>query len=157
MLSALAVENAKPRGEPYLLTDGRGLHLLVTPQGRKLWRLRYRFGDKQNMLSLGLFPDVLLASARTKRDEARDGSRPLSVCFSLGRPVPRVPALVNEGFDPSQQFAKLVLIDQKIDDGSQRAQRENELPHGVKPLQVRPYVEPCSQTLMLPFRRRPVI
>lgn len=70
MLSALAVENARPRDKDYILTDGNGLHLLVTPQGRKLWRLRYRFGGKQNMLSLGAFPDVLLATARSKRDDA---------------------------------------------------------------------------------------
>jgi integrase len=41
------------------------------PHGRKLWRLRCRFGGKQNMLSLGAFPDVSLASARIKRDDAR--------------------------------------------------------------------------------------
>ena len=71
MLSALAVENAKPREQAYLLTDGNGLHLMVTPQGSKLWRLRYRFGRKQNSLSLGSFPEVSLASARAKRDDAR--------------------------------------------------------------------------------------
>jgi integrase len=71
MLSALAVENAKPREKAYLLTDGNGLHLMVTPQGSKLWRLRYRFGKKQNSLSLGSFPEVSLASARAKRDDAR--------------------------------------------------------------------------------------
>ena len=71
MLSALAVENAKPRQKAYLLTDGNGLHLMVTPQGSKLWRLRYRFGKKQNSLSLGSFPEVSLASARAKRDDAR--------------------------------------------------------------------------------------
>jgi integrase len=71
MLSALAVENAKPRQKAYLLTDGNGLHLMVTPEGSKLWRLRYRFGGKQNSLSLGSFPEVSLASARAKRDEAR--------------------------------------------------------------------------------------
>jgi hypothetical protein len=71
MLSALAVENAKPRDKEYVLTDGNGLHLLITPQGSRLWRLRYRFGGKQNMLSLGAFPDVSLVSARSKRDDAR--------------------------------------------------------------------------------------
>ncbi|MGA7788924.1 MAG: integrase arm-type DNA-binding domain-containing protein, partial [Xanthobacteraceae bacterium] len=71
MLSALSVENAKPRDKEYILTDGNGLHLLVMPHGSKLWRLRYRFGGKQNMLSLGAFPDVPLASARSKRDDAR--------------------------------------------------------------------------------------
>jgi integrase len=71
MLSALAVENAKPRAKQYLLTDGNGLHLMVTPQGSKLWRLRYRFGGKQNFMSLGSFPAVSLADARGRRDEAQ--------------------------------------------------------------------------------------
>ncbi len=71
LLSALAVQNAKPRPKLYLLRDGHGLHLLVKPNGHKLWRLRYRFAGKQNMLSLGGYPDVSVAVARTKRDEAR--------------------------------------------------------------------------------------
>jgi integrase len=70
-LSSLAAQNAKPRESFYLLTDGNGLHLLVKPNGSKLWRLRYRFGGKQNMLSLGSFPEISLADARTKRDDAR--------------------------------------------------------------------------------------
>lgn len=53
MLSALLAENAKPRDKAYMLADGNGLHLLVKPHGTKLWRLRYRFGGKQDMLSPG--------------------------------------------------------------------------------------------------------
>ena len=52
VLSSLAVENAKPKEKPYKLSDGNGLHLLVNPNGSKLWRLRYRFANRQNMLSL---------------------------------------------------------------------------------------------------------
>jgi integrase len=70
-LSSLAVQNAKPRENFYVLTDGNGLHLLVNPNGSKLWRLRYRFSGKQNMLSLGSFPEISLADARAKRDDAR--------------------------------------------------------------------------------------
>jgi hypothetical protein len=70
-LSALVVEKAKARATPYLLTDGGGLHLLISSNGSKLWRLRYRFGGKQDMLSLGIYPDVSLAVARDKRDAAR--------------------------------------------------------------------------------------
>ena len=70
-LTVLAVENAKPREKAYLLTDGNGLHLVVTPNGNKLWRLRYRFGGKQNMLSLGTFPTIGLAAARSRRDDAQ--------------------------------------------------------------------------------------
>ena len=63
-LTVVAVENAKPREKPYILTDGNGLRLVVNPNGKKLWRLRYRFAGKQNMLSLGAFPTVGLAAAR---------------------------------------------------------------------------------------------
>jgi hypothetical protein len=60
----LKVEHAKPKAKPYTLADGNGLHLLITANGRKLWRFRYRFGGKANMLSLGSFPEVSFASAR---------------------------------------------------------------------------------------------
>lgn len=70
-LSSLAIQNARPRERFYLLTDGNGLHLLVKPSGSRLWRLRYRFGGKQNMLSLGSFPEISLADARARRDDAR--------------------------------------------------------------------------------------
>ena len=71
MLTSLSVENAKARATPYKLSDGKGLHLFIQPNGSKLWRFRYRFAGKENMLALGSFPEVSLASARTKRDGAR--------------------------------------------------------------------------------------
>ena len=54
-----------------MLSDGDGLHLLVNATGTKLWRLRFRFAGKANMLSLGSFPTVSLLDARKKRDEAK--------------------------------------------------------------------------------------
>lgn len=45
--------------------------LLVHPNGSKYWRLRYRFGGKEKMLALGKYPEVSLADARSRRDEAR--------------------------------------------------------------------------------------
>lgn len=71
-LSSFAIQNAKPKGKPYKLSDGDGLHLLITDKGTKLWRFRYRFGGKQLMLSLGSYPEVSLASARKKRNDARE-------------------------------------------------------------------------------------
>lgn len=71
MLYMATIESAKPRDTPYKLADGNGLHVLINPNGSKLWRLRYRFAGKQLMLSLGAFPDVSLAQARQKRDDAR--------------------------------------------------------------------------------------
>lgn len=69
-LSDPAIKKAKPEAKPYKLTDGKGLFLLVNQAG-KYWRLAYRFGGKQKTLSLGVYPDVPLARAREKRDEAR--------------------------------------------------------------------------------------
>jgi hypothetical protein len=71
MLYSTTIDGAKPKAKPYKLSDGNGLHLLVNPNGSKLWRLRYRFAGKQLMLSLGAYPEVSLATARQKRDDAR--------------------------------------------------------------------------------------
>ena len=39
---------AKPLSKPYKLADGGGLYLEVTPAGSKYWRLKYRYGGKDN-------------------------------------------------------------------------------------------------------------
>ena len=74
-LTAMAVQNAKPRENSYALTDGNSLHLLVKPNGSKLWRFRYRFAGKPNMLGLGSFPEISLADARTQRDARPETAR----------------------------------------------------------------------------------
>lgn len=71
MLSDTKIRSAKPGEKPYKLTDEKGMHLLVMPNGSKLWRLAYRFGGKQKLISLGAYPEVSLATARERRDEAR--------------------------------------------------------------------------------------
>lgn len=73
-LTPSAVANAKPRTKPYKLVDGRGLFLLVTPNGSKGWRWKYRrpATGKENLLSLGTFPEVTLSSARKKLAKARE-------------------------------------------------------------------------------------
>ncbi|KAF0137014.1 MAG: integrase family protein [Xanthobacteraceae bacterium] len=38
----LAIRNAKPTRRPFKITDGKGLHLLVNPNGSRLWRMAYR-------------------------------------------------------------------------------------------------------------------
>jgi len=53
------------------LADEKGLYLLVTATGSKLWRLKYRIDGKEKKLSLGSYPEVGLKEARAKRDEAR--------------------------------------------------------------------------------------
>jgi len=70
-LTELAIKNAKPKGKPYRLPDSGGLALEITPAGGKLWRLRYYFNGKQQVLSLGKYPAVSLSDARKLRDEAQ--------------------------------------------------------------------------------------
>src|SRR6266699_7307940 len=71
MLTQYTLLNAKRREKPYKLSDGNGLHLLVQTSGSRLWLFRYRFAGKEKMLSFGVFPDVPIAAAREKRDNAR--------------------------------------------------------------------------------------
>jgi hypothetical protein len=65
------IRAAKPKKKPYKLRDGRGLHLLVTPGGARLWRLRFRHSRPESMVSLGAYPEVSLKLARVRREDAR--------------------------------------------------------------------------------------
>jgi hypothetical protein len=57
-LTELEVKYAARRDKPYKLPDGGGLHVLVQPNGSKLWRMKYRFAGKEKLLSFGKYPDV---------------------------------------------------------------------------------------------------
>ena len=65
------VKNAKANSTPKKRSDGGGLHLLVTTQGSKLWRLSYRHENKQKSLALGAYPTITLSEARVKREAAK--------------------------------------------------------------------------------------
>jgi integrase len=71
MLSNASIKAARPRDKAYRLYDELGLHLLVTPRGGRWWRIKFRFDGKDQMLSLGCYPDVSLEQARDRRDEMR--------------------------------------------------------------------------------------
>lgn len=62
---------ARPKDDRYRLPDARGLSLLVLPGGARIWRHRYRLGGAGREDTLGAYPDVSLAEARTMRDSAR--------------------------------------------------------------------------------------
>jgi integrase len=80
-LTDTAIRNAKPKDKQYKLSDEKGLYLLVKKAG-KYFRLDYRFAGKRKTLAFGVYPELTLAEARKKRDEAR--------------------GLLNKGVDPSQ-------------------------------------------------------
>ena len=85
MLTVREVEGArvKAAGQVRKLKDQGGLYLHVTETGSRLWRYQYRIAGKQKLLALGKYPDVSLASAREKHQQARK--------------------LVADGIDPSAQ------------------------------------------------------
>ena len=79
-LSDALVRNAKPRERRYKIFDETGLFLIVTPEGGKWWRCRYRWQGKEQTLSLGTYPKVTLRQARLAREaiqkQLRDGVNP---------------------------------------------------------------------------------
>jgi integrase len=67
MLTDIQARKAKPRDKPY----EKGLYLYITPHGAKCWRFNYRLGGKQQTVSFGVYPDISLADARERLNEAR--------------------------------------------------------------------------------------
>jgi hypothetical protein len=82
-LTDVRIRAAKPQQKPFKLRDGRGLVLLIKPNGSRLWRLRYEFDGVEKGISLGAYPEVSLKMARERRDKARK--------------------LIANGIDPSSQ------------------------------------------------------
>lgn len=70
-LTESSVKKAKPTEKQFKLSDGGGLYLLVHSNGSKYWRFDFRFDGKQKSSSLGVWPEVTLAAARSKRNEAK--------------------------------------------------------------------------------------
>ncbi|MGF7191986.1 integrase [Robbsia andropogonis] len=72
MLTDVQCRTAKPKDRPYKLTDGKGLHLEVKPNGTKAWRYRFEFAGKESVFAIGDYPAISLSDARVARQAARD-------------------------------------------------------------------------------------
>jgi hypothetical protein len=70
-LTDTEIRRSKPGDKPFKLSDGGGLHLMVTPSGGRLWRWKYRFEGAEKLMALGRYPEIPLAEARERRDAAR--------------------------------------------------------------------------------------
>lgn len=70
-LTDTAIRNATAGTKDRKLADDKGLYLLVTAGGSKLWRFKFRIDGKEKKLALGAYPDVSLKDARAARDLAR--------------------------------------------------------------------------------------
>ena len=80
MLTDAQVRKIKPAEKKAKYSDEKGMYLEVTPSGGIHWRMKFRFQGKENIFSIGAYPDTTLAQARRIRDEARlnlkDGINP---------------------------------------------------------------------------------
>lgn len=74
-LNTTAIRNAKAKAKPYRLSAGRGLVLLVHPNGSKYWQYRYRRRGKEHLISIGVWGTtrdfVSLDEAFAAREEIR--------------------------------------------------------------------------------------
>ena len=77
------IQNAKPNSKQFKLFDGKGLFLLIHPNGSKYFRWDYAYEGKRKTLALGVYPETTLKQAREERLEAqkllREGNDPLEV------------------------------------------------------------------------------
>jgi len=72
MLTNALIKNAKPKEKGVVhLKDGRGLYMEITPACSRRWRFRYWIDGRENRISLGLYPEISLAEARKRCEEAR--------------------------------------------------------------------------------------
>lgn len=70
-LSDRATKAAKPSEKPTKLADGGGLTLYIPPSGRRVWQYRYVLSDKEQVYTLGVYPEIGLGDARTMHRAAR--------------------------------------------------------------------------------------
>lgn len=70
-LSDIQIRGWVRSGKPVAKADGDGLTFTLSAKGTASWILRYRFGGKPRELTLGRYPDIPLANARTLAAESR--------------------------------------------------------------------------------------
>jgi integrase len=139
-LTNLQIQNARPTDRVTQYTDDRGLYLEVHPSGSKLWRYKYRYLGKQNRLAIGRYPDVSLAEARKRRDDARrqldDGIDPLAK-----RKRDKLVAV----FNAANTFAEIAkeYIDKQVAQGQAdtTTQKANWLLEQLEPIAAYPVVD----------------
>lgn len=132
-LTNTEIINAKPKAKDYTLTDGKGLYLLVTAKGGKVWRFKYKrpFTKKEALATFGRFPEVGLASARQKREEYL--------------------ALLAQNVDPQQHKEQTEQLEQQRITNTFRSVAENwrESKNGnIKPLTLSKYWQIIENYLM---------
>src|SRR5262245_60665143 len=73
-LTDIGIRNLKPAATRREISDGgTGLYLVLQPNGKRSWAVRYRFHGSTRKLTLGSLPPIGLAEARKLASEALYG------------------------------------------------------------------------------------
>ncbi|MCX7088513.1 MAG: Arm DNA-binding domain-containing protein [Methylococcales bacterium] len=79
-LTDAAINTARAKPMQFKLSDGKGLYVLIMPNGSKYFRFDYSFDSKRHTLAIGAYPEISLDTARLARDTAKgqikDGIKP---------------------------------------------------------------------------------
>jgi len=90
MLTVKQIDAAKPAEKSYRLADAGGLFLFVPPSGKKVWRMRYRFGGKEKTLVIGPYRFIL--SSLSILQTSNDPSHGLSDASTTSKAPLRMPS-----------------------------------------------------------------
>lgn len=71
LLDDKKISNAKPAEKQYTLRDGKGLFVLVHPNGSKYFQLRSTIAGKPKLIQLGVYGVMTLSQARSKAREKK--------------------------------------------------------------------------------------
>ena len=151
-LTDMKIRNIRPAEKVTQHTDDRGLYVEVHPNGSKLWRYKYRYMGKQKRLALGRYPDVGLAEARKRRDDARSkldaGKDPLAE---------RKREKLLAAFSAANTFAEIAreYIDKRVAEGQSEAttQKANWLLEQLKPIWTFPVADIKPVDLLAALKR----
>jgi integrase len=91
MLTVSEIRAIKPQEKSKRYYDAQRMYLEVTPKGGMYWRMKYDFEGKERLFALGVYPEVTLAEARVKRDEAKK--------------------LIKQGIDPNAAKKKAKIVE----------------------------------------------
>jgi integrase len=151
-LKDLEIRALKPRDRIYKKADERGLYIEVHPTGSKLWRFKYAYLGKDKRLALGRYPEVGLAEAREKRDEARrklrEGIDPLAE-----RKRAKLLALYNASNtfgDVAQEYIAKMAADGRADTTTSKA---NWLLEQLSPLAGQPVADLKPMDVLAALKR----
>lgn len=70
-LSDAKIKSLKPKDKLYRLLDSDRLYIEIRPTGAKVWRFKFIFKGKESSMSLGEYPSISLAEARSLKEQMR--------------------------------------------------------------------------------------